>query len=236
MARRATTTTNTGATPSLIRWGAVFGGMVIGLSLLILLTALWLAIGVGTGTDVVMQNMNWFVAGSAIVAMFAGGLLAGWLSGVPGAGPGFFNGLTVWGLILIGSIVIGAPGALQIFGADAAMLEAGMNGQLGIDASTALWAGFVSLLIGALAAGLGGVLGGMTTRPALTYATAEHLGRREEHREIRDERTDARTDDDVRSDRTASATAPEGMTTPTPEDRERTIRMPEEERAGRDRR
>jgi hypothetical protein len=160
-------TTTAGATPapSLIRWGAVIAGVILGMSLLLLLAALWVAIGFGTGAEAVAENLEWFMAGSAIVAMLAGGYLAGWLSGVPGTAPGFFNGLTVWGAILIGSIAVGAPGVLGTVNIDPATLtgqEVGMQGE-------ALWAPFVALLIGALAAGLGGVLGGATTRPASAY-------------------------------------------------------------------
>jgi hypothetical protein len=156
------------ATPALIRWGAVLGGMIIGLSLLIVLTALWLALIYGAGITAVEANITWFLAGSAVVAMLVGGFLAGWLSGVPGAGPGFFNGLTVWGLILIAGLAIGAPGLLQTLGPLAITPEQAA-GELAAQPD-AVWATFISLLIGALAAGLGGTLGGAITRPAGVYA------------------------------------------------------------------
>lgn len=155
-----------GATPALVRWGAVAGGVVIGLSLLVVLSTLWLALAVTAGAGAVEANLSWFLAGSAIVAMFIGALLAGWLSGVPGFAPGFFNGLTVWGLILILSLAIGTPGAMQAFGVPATAEPVGalaLGGEV-------LWAAFVSLIIGAIAAGLGGGLGGLITRPAFVYA------------------------------------------------------------------
>jgi hypothetical protein len=191
-------THRTGAStaPSLIRWGAVVGGVILGMSLLLLLASLWVAIGFGAGVEAVAENLEWFMAASAVVAMFVGGYLAGWLSGVPGTGPGFFNGLTVWGAILIGSLAVGVPGALSAINIDPATLtgaQADLQGQ-------ALWAPFVSLLIGALAAGLGGVLGGATTRPAAAYTTPVVTETTADREIVRDTRTDdaRRTDDDAR--------------------------------------
>jgi hypothetical protein len=183
------------AAPSLIRWGAVVGGVILGMSLLLLLASLWVAIGFGAGTDAVADNLEWFLAGSAVVAMFVGGYLAGWLSGVPGTGPGFFNGLTVWGAILIGSLAVGIPGALNMVTIDPNTIA---GGEVGVDGQ-ALWAPFVSLLIGAIAAGLGGVLGGATTRPATAYTDPVPTGvtTRTEDREV--------VSDDTRTDRTDDA-------------------------------
>jgi hypothetical protein len=183
-------THRTGAStaPSLIRWGAVVGGVILGMSLLLLLASLWVAIGFGAGVAAVAENLEWFMAGSAVVAMFAGGYLAGWLSGVPGTGPGFFNGLTVWGAILIGSIAVGVPGALSAINIDPATLT-GAQADMAVQGQ-ALWAPFVSLLIGALAAGLGGVLGGATTRPASAYTTPVVTETTEDREIVRDTRTD----------------------------------------------
>lgn len=182
MARNATTATGvvTG-TPSLIRWSSVVGGAVIGLALLVLLATLLGALAVGTGAEGLRAAMGWAIGGSAIVAMFVGGLLAGWLSGVPGAWPGLFNGLTVWALVIVVAIALGIPGLMQAIG-----IEGLTETTIGVEPATAAWAGFVSLLIGAVAAGLGGALGGATTRPAFVYAAprAETIGedRREEPR------------------------------------------------------
>lgn len=147
-----------GATPALIRWGAVFGGVVIGFSVLALLVALWSALAFGSGLEGMQDNFDWLVAISAVLAMLIGGLLAGWLSGVRGFGPGFFNGLAVWGLIVIVGALVGLPGVLQ----------------LGFELPTvaqeqALWTGFLAMLVGALAAGLAGAAGGAMTRPAAAY-------------------------------------------------------------------
>lgn len=183
-----------GATPALIRWGAVIGGGIIGLSLLALLAALWLALAYGTGAETIQSNLDWFITLSAVVALFVGGLLAGWLSGVPGFAPGLFNGLAVWAVVLTISLVVGTPGAMQTM-------------QLPSDPSAvagqALWAAFAAMLIGALAAALGGGTGGMMTRPAFVYAAPEATGRRTADRAPRDQEPgrdgDARRDDEARA-------------------------------------
>lgn len=171
--------------PSLIRWGAVFAGVILGLSSLLLLSSLWAAIGYGANVSGVASNLAWFVAGSAVFAMLLGGFFAGWLSGIPAGKPGLFNGLAVWGLILIGSIVLGAPGALGAFSIDPSL---NVNpSQIG---SATLWAPFLTLLVGAFAAGIGGLIGGKTTRPAAYYAAGvahdhDHDHHGTEHREHR---------------------------------------------------
>jgi hypothetical protein len=208
-----------GATPALIRWGAVFGGVVIGLSLLLLLSILWVALAFGTGVEAIETNLNWFVGVSAIVSMFVGGLLAGWLSGVPGFAPGFFNGLTVWGLIVIATVAMGTPGALQFLATAApdTMNMTGIEGQ-------AVWAAFASLLVGAIAAGAGGGVGGMTTRPAFIYAAPER-GPRHLADEDR-ERQRVREEDERRRERAADHPA---------EPRDPALEQPERPPAYRDR-
>lgn len=155
-----------GATPALIRWGAVVGGAVIGLALLVLLSVLSLALAVGTGVTLVESNLSWFLAGAVVVALFLAGLLAGWLSGVPGFAPGLFNGITVWGVVLLVSLAVGAPDALQTV----ELPTSGQAVQALAPQGEVLWAVFWGLLVGAVAAGLAGGLGGLATRPAFVYA------------------------------------------------------------------
>jgi hypothetical protein len=173
MARTTTETAVGAVSPSLIRWGAVIGGVVVGMSLLILLTLMWFALAFENDMGQIAQNMAWFLGGSAIVAMLAGGVLAGWLSGVHGAGAGFFNGLTVWAIILIGSLALGVPGALNVMD-PAAVTNGEFFADLGL-AGNPIWATFISLVVGALAAGVGGIIGGLMTRPAVPIAPAVGL-------------------------------------------------------------
>jgi putative membrane protein (TIGR04086 family) len=164
---------------ALIHWGSVFGGAVWALGVTVLLSALFLALGYASGIDAIKDNIEWFLAGSAMVGLLVGGFLAGWLPGVRGWGPGVINGMTVWGLILTVSLLIGIP---SVLGGAAALLDnvggvsriTGATGQslaTGNAADTGLWAGFFTALIGFVLAAIGGALGGASPRNADMYDT-----------------------------------------------------------------
>jgi hypothetical protein len=151
--------------PQRIRWGAVFGGAVIGIAMLALLTTLWYALAYGSGMEQIRGNLEWYVGGSAIVCLFVAGLLAGWLSGVNGAGSGFFNGVTIWALILVVVLSVGIPSILNVFNLGrVAQIE--VTGGLLASGEDVLWAAFLSILGGLVACGLGGMIGGALTSPA----------------------------------------------------------------------
>lgn len=173
MARTTRTTQSfeaAAAAPTLIRWGAVLAGAVVGVALLVLLTALWFALAYGSDINAIRTNLDWYVAGSAVLSMFLGGMISGWLSGVPGIGPGFFHGLAVWALALIVSLVVGVPSLIGATGLEVSVAETLTAGDLFAN-GTGLWAGFLSLAIGALTAALGGMFGGALSRPAFPPTT-----------------------------------------------------------------
>jgi hypothetical protein len=148
----------------LIRWSAVVAGLVLGLALLALLSSLWLALAFGSELDEVSGNLEWFVGGSGIVALFVGAILTGYLSGVRGVGTGMLHGFTLWGALLILTLTIGIPSVLNVFTFGRITSEA-TNGLLASGgADTALWAGFWTILGGFVAAGLGGAIGGGMSR------------------------------------------------------------------------
>jgi hypothetical protein len=151
--------------PQRIRWGAVFGGAVIGIALLAMLSTLWFALAYGTGVDEIRTNLEWYVGASAIVSLFVAGLLAGWLSGVHGAGSGFFNGVAIWALMVVLTIAGGVPATMNVLNLGA-ITEIDTAPLLDPTADTVLWATFLSIAIGLIASGLGGALGGMFARPA----------------------------------------------------------------------
>lgn len=156
--------------PQRIRWGAVFGGAVLGIALLALLSTLWFALAFGSGIDQVRTNLEWYVGASAVVSLFVAGLLAGWLSGVRGAGSGFFNGVTIWALMLIITVSVGIPAVLNVLNLGrVTQLDVNTDGLLAAGADTVLWATFLSILGGLVACGLGGMIGGAMATPANAY-------------------------------------------------------------------
>lgn len=164
---------------AMIQWRAVFAGAVLGLATMILLTALWVAAGFGSQVEAVRTNIDWFLAGSAILAVLIGGFLAGWLAGIRGWGIGLMHGLTVWALVLVSAVVIGLPSVAGVLQVDVLQsLEASGT----TVPRSAGWTTFWSLLIGFGAAGLGGVLGGGLVRPSGLYAARGHHAHEHEHR------------------------------------------------------
>jgi putative membrane protein (TIGR04086 family) len=154
--------------PTVVRWGAVLSGTAIGLALLGLLTALWVSLAYGSNVDVVRDNLGWFIGASAVASLFIGALLAGYYAGVRGWGPGMANGLTMWGVLFVLSLGIGVPSIFNVLnlGRQVTASPAGLL-QPGVD--QALWATFWALLIGAVAAAIGGTIGGSMVRPAGYY-------------------------------------------------------------------
>ncbi|MGZ8626362.1 MAG: hypothetical protein ACXWXK_06785 [Actinomycetota bacterium] len=169
--------------PQRIRWGAVFGGAIVGIAILVLLTTLWLTLAYASGTDVIRDNMEWFIGGSAIGCLFIAGLLAGWLSGVHGAGSGFFNGVTIWALMLLLTLSVGVPAILNVLNLGSVDELDTTGGLLNPSADTALWATFLSILGGLVASGLGGAIGGAFARPANANLMDKELARTDEETE-----------------------------------------------------
>jgi hypothetical protein len=171
VARHATTTSvenddNAGRT--LIRWSAVFAGTLLGLATLALLTSLWLALANASQVDVVQRNLEWFIGVSAVACLFLAGVLAGYLSGVRGAGTGFLHGATIWALLMIVSLSVGIPAILNVFnfGQLSQDVQSTTTGATSQSVYNALWGTFWTILGGFIAAGIGGAIGGAMTRDA----------------------------------------------------------------------
>lgn len=113
-----------------ISWGAIIAGLVIALVVQLLLGILGLAIGANSINPLQEQNPAaglglgtaiWFLI-SSILALFAGGWVAGRLAGMPRRIDSFLHGLLTWGLVTlvtffllstaIGGLISGAAGVL----------------------------------------------------------------------------------------------------------------------------
>lgn len=147
----------------LVRWGAIFTGVVWGLAAMAVLAALWLALAYPSGSGFIRDNLEWFLAGSGAFALFLAGLLAGVLTDNRGPGSGWLHGMTAWGTLLIATLIFGLPSVFGLF--SAGQLRTIDGGDLiGPGASDAMWATFLTLVIGAAAAALGGIIGGAPRR------------------------------------------------------------------------
>jgi hypothetical protein len=178
-----------------IDWGGVWAGLVWTIGLLVLLSSLWLALGFGgSNVEIFADNIEWWLAGTAIASLLVGGIVAGWAPRARGVGAGLLNGMTVWGLLLTISIIIGVPSVLGGAAIVGDTLQAadtatdGATGGLTFDGNASLWATFWTALIGFATAAIGGMIGG-------------NLPKRDESLdpvETRDDRIRERYDDDDR--------------------------------------
>ena len=150
-----------------IDWGGVWAGLVWTIGLLVLLSSLWLALGFGgSNVEIFADNIEWWLAGTAIASLLVGGIVAGWAPRARGVGAGLLNGMTVWGLLLTISIIIGVPsvlGGAAIVGDTLQAADSATDGAaagLTFDGNASLWATFWTALIGFATAAIGGMIGG----------------------------------------------------------------------------
>lgn len=177
-----------GSGRTLIRWSAVLAGTALGLAALVLLTSLWLALANASAIEFIQRNMEWFVGVSAVVCLFLAGVLAGYLSGVHGSWTGFLHGATIWALLLIVSMLVGIPAILNVFSVGQLASDVTTPaGTLDPTAADALWSSFWTILGGFLAAGIGGMIGGLLTRDDIVRVEGEQIVRRD--REVGDRKT-----------------------------------------------
>ncbi|HLY84793.1 MAG TPA: hypothetical protein VKQ71_17545 [Acidimicrobiales bacterium] len=146
--------------PSLVRWGAVFSGAVIGLALGMTCASLWFALAYSSHVAAFYHHLAWWIAGTAIAATFIAGLLAGTISGTRGIGAGAANGVTTWGLLTLAVVAIATPAVIG--GQNVHSLT--LAGHTYRIASFRYWTTFWAFLVGLGAGAVGGVMGGLIPR------------------------------------------------------------------------
>ena len=158
-----------------VRWGPVLAGLITALSVFLLLQLLMYGLGLLTlsfdpNAPTSPANTGaWITAVMGLLSLFFGGWIAGATSLARGGGPGLLSGCLGWALMVVLVLVLSSQGLGLAFGAFggayAQLLYFGRginidpNQAAAVLRNASLWA-FVSLVIGALAAGLGGWLGG----------------------------------------------------------------------------
>jgi hypothetical protein len=146
-----------------LSWGAIFGGTFSALGLWLLLYVFGLAIGFSTvhvkGGDGFRPSgmfVGIWALISPLVALFVGGWVAGRGAGVVGRSSGAVHGLVMWGLTtVLGATVAATTVSALLTSAFAAGHDLTVTG----DAARAFWGMFGALLLGLLAAVIGGFTG-----------------------------------------------------------------------------
>jgi hypothetical protein len=145
-----------GTPPPLIQWGGVFAGTVIGLAAGGLLSLLWLGLAYGSHRHLFYQHLDWWLGGTAIFAMLLAGVVAGASSAARGVTAGIANGVTAWGLVVLGAAAFGIPALISTSNATVVHI-----GAQSITVKTlGWWPSFWSVLIGLGAGAIGGAIGG----------------------------------------------------------------------------
>jgi hypothetical protein len=144
---------------NLVRWGAVWSGVLVGVGLLALFSLLWLALGYGSNYGVFSHHIEWWLGGTAIGAIFVGGLVSGLTSSARGVLAGLLNSMVLWALVAVVALVVEIGGASKVVNSTTSV--SGVTNQL---PNNTLWASFWSMLIALGAAVLGGVIGGAMRR------------------------------------------------------------------------
>lgn len=167
-----------------VRWGPVWAGLLTTLTVFLVLELLAYGLGLLTsnnnGTVAASGAAPWITGVLGLIAFFVGGFVAEWSAAARGGGSGLLNGFIVWALATSLILVLSILGLGSLFGALGTaigqFLAAGGhvttpgsvnvsgNQVANVTQSAALGA-FFSLVLTAIAAALGGLLGspGRTT-------------------------------------------------------------------------
>ncbi|HVC34521.1 MAG TPA: hypothetical protein VNL16_13500 [Chloroflexota bacterium] len=171
----------------LVEWSPTWGGMFVSLGILLLLSALGVAIGVGSGAT----GVAIWEAISVIIAFFIGGWFTGRTLNIVDSLVAAAHGLLTWAVSIVFLVAFFVAATLSGIGslATAARLPfvAGLLGFLGIGvptgaataaASSAVlssWVAFIILLLSVIAAIVGALIG---NQGRLTGAAPQELSRR----------------------------------------------------------
>lgn len=147
--------------PRVVDWGGVWSGALVGAGVMTMVSALWLALGFGSGVDTFHDSIEWWLAATGIGSVLIGGFVAGATSRRGSTGRGTITSVVMWALLAI-------PAAFVTIIVAAANHSTANTAQGVLDrvGDASLWAAWWSMLIGLGSAVLGGILGGATREMA----------------------------------------------------------------------
>jgi len=151
-----------------LSWPAVLAAAAVGIASLFLLSLFINALAYNSDVRWFFDNLSWLYAGASVVSLFLAGMLAGWL-GQPSGRAGVVNGLTVWGLLVAGTVVFGVDSAGPLI----TLSEAGSD--VASAAPGSFWPRVVSYSVGLVLATGGGFVGGMLSVADTSSALADDI-------------------------------------------------------------
>lgn len=142
---------------SVMDWGAVWSGALVGAGVMTMVSSLWLALGFGSGVSTFHNDIEWWLAATGIGSVLIGGFIAGATSRTGGVSRGTITSIVMWALLAIPAafvtVIIAAANHVSANTAEGVVDRVG---------NASLWAAWWSMLIGLGSAVLGGILGGAT--------------------------------------------------------------------------
>ncbi len=105
-----------------LRWGPIWGGLLVALGVFFLLTLAAIAVGIQAAPGTASQQNLGIVAVIttsviALVAFFVGGFISSWSGELSDPGRSMLNGFLVWALSLVGILLLAAVGLGSLVGA-----------------------------------------------------------------------------------------------------------------------
>ena len=105
-----------------VSWGSIFGGVLVAVGLLLLLTALGVAVGVSaaqpgeTDAATLGTGAGIWAAVSLLLALFVGGMVATRIGAITDGATGFFEGALVWVVSILLMLYIASSGVSMLAG------------------------------------------------------------------------------------------------------------------------
>jgi hypothetical protein len=152
-----------------VSWGGVFGGVLVALGFLLLMTALGVAVGISAAppgeTDVgtLGAGAGIWAAVSLLVALFVGGWVSTRIGAIFDGTTGFFEGALVWVVSVLLMLCMASTGLGMLFGGASELVggaaQALSSALQSSQAASAAWITFGALLLSLLAAVFGAMAG-----------------------------------------------------------------------------
>ena len=127
--RRVSGDRRRGGHPSLLRaegmkvsWGGIFGGVLVAIGLLLLLTALGVAIGISatqpgeTEVSTLGTGAGIYAGLALLIALFVGGMVSTRISAISDGATGFFEGALVWVVSILLMLYFASTGVSMLAG------------------------------------------------------------------------------------------------------------------------
>ena len=145
---------------SLVRWGPSFAGAIAAIALTAMFMALWSALAYGSHSSYFAANLPWYSLGTVLGALLVGGVIAGTAAGVGYTGTRLLTGVTVWGLVMIATLI---PLLLRGVVVAGHLATPGRASAVRIPADD-IWTVFAGIGGGLLCAVVGSTFGGLGRR------------------------------------------------------------------------